>query len=222
MIRLDPLTQTTTTTTMPAAAPPRQVQAEPDNVTPAEETARFVDAASRAGDAIALESGYAAVRVRRRLTGEIASLSDLDNRLFASAASLRNAGSVRPAPVEDADAARLATEEARMAELRAAAQALNVAIGGARTDVAAVLSQLRAELVAAMEALAKGGKASPGLTNQSAAAAATASGAGEALVQQASALSARRSIARKSLTARRRHADQKRGARGRDGDPGFA
>ncbi len=75
-----------------------------------------------------------------------------------------------------------------MAELRAAAAALNVAISGARTDVAVVLRQMQAELAAAMAALSKGGMNAGSASDG---AVASTSGSGEALIRRANALSPR-------------------------------
>lgn len=189
MTRLDPLTQTMT---MPGTAVPARVTpAPPNSVAPAEQLARFVAAIDRTDEMNALEAGYAAVRVRRRMNGQISGLSDLDMRLSGAAQGLRGA---RATPLQrraQEDAAAEAASEARMAELRGAAAALNVAISGARSDVAAVLRQMQAELVATMEALAKGSEAGPSTSAD--AALAGASGSGEQLVRQASALSARAS-----------------------------
>lgn len=182
-MRLDPLTQTVTA---PApAGPPKPVQMPPSSIAPTEQVARFVTAADDAAGALAYESAYAAVRIRRRMTGQISGLSDLDARLSNAAAGLRAA---HPAGRADPAAEAAARNEARMAELRAAASALNVAISGARSDVAVVLKQMQAELAAAMDALAKGGaqagSASDGVV-------ASASGNGEALIRRAKVLGAR-------------------------------
>lgn len=185
MTRMDPLTQTMTVPNV--SAPPRVTQA-PDHATaPAEAVSRFVPAIDRGAETNTLEAGYAAVRVRRRMTGQMSGLSDLDTRLSGAAEGLRasRGGASAAAPEDEAAAA---AAEARMAELRGAAAALKVAISGARADVAGVLRQMQAELVAAMEALSKGrevggGNAEAALTG--------ASGSGEALVGQAAMLSGR-------------------------------
>ena len=66
MTRMDPLTQTMTVPNV--SAPPRVTQA-PDHATaPAEAVSRFVPAIDRGAETNTLEAGYAAVRVRRRMT----------------------------------------------------------------------------------------------------------------------------------------------------------
>ncbi|MBA4490450.1 hypothetical protein [Paracoccus sp. S1E-3] len=189
MTRLDPLTQTVTLPTEPA--PPRVTPAPDGATAPAEGISRFVPAIDRMGDINPLEAGYAAVRVRRRMTGRMAGLQELDTRLSGAAAGLRMSpgGAGAAAPEEAAAAAAAAAAEARMAELRGAAAGLKVAISGARADVAAVLRQMQAELVAAMEALSKGRPAAS--DGNAAAALPGASGRGEALVDQAAVLGAR-------------------------------
>ncbi len=191
MTRMDPLTQTVTVPN--ASAPPRVTQAPDTATAPAEAVSRFVPAVDRGTEANALEAGYAAVRVRRRMTGQMAGLSDLDTRLSGAAEGLRASRSsgAAAAPEDQAAAAAAAAAEARMAELRGAASALRVAISGARADVAAVLRQMQAELVAAMEALSKGGDV--GANGAAEGALPGTSGSGEALLGQASTLSARMS-----------------------------
>ena len=188
MTRMDPLTQTMTVPNV--SAPPRVTQA-PDHATaPAEAVSRFVPAIDRGAETNTLEAGYAAVRVRRRMTGQMSGLSDLDTRLSGAAEGLRasRGGASAAAPEDEAAAAAAAAAEARMAELRGAAAALKVAISGARADVAGVLRQMQAELVAAMEALSKGREVGAGNAE---AALTGASGSGEALVGQAAMLSGR-------------------------------
>ena len=73
MTRMDPLTQTMTVPNV--SAPPRVTQA-PDHATaPAEAVSRFVPAIDRGAETNTLEAGYAAVRVRRRMTGQMSGLS---------------------------------------------------------------------------------------------------------------------------------------------------
>lgn len=188
MTRMDPLTQTVTVPN--ASAPPRVTQAPESATAPAEAVSRFVPAIGRGTDANSLEAGYAAVRVRWRMTGQMAGLSDLDTRLSGAAEGLRaSRGSVSASPEDQAAAAAAAAAEARMAELRGAASALRVAISGARVDVAAVLRQMQAELVAAMEALSKGNVTASGGNAEGALP--HTSGSGEALIGQASMLSTR-------------------------------
>ncbi len=182
-MRLDPLTQTVTAPI--PAGPPKPVQMPASSIAPTERVARFVTAADGAAGAQAYESAYAAVRLRRRMTGQISGLSELDARLSDAAAGLRAAHG-RGSPEPAAEAA--ARTEARMAELRAAAAALNVAISGARTDVAVVLRQMQAELAAAMAALSKGGMNAGSASDG---AVASTSGSGEALIRRANALSPR-------------------------------
>ena len=189
MTRMDPLTQTIT---VPNASAPPRITLAPDSATaPAEAVSRFVPAVGNASEANTLEAGYAAVRVRRRMTGQMAGLSDLDTRLSGAAEGLRaSRGSAGAASPEDAAAAAAAAAaEARMAELRGAAAALKVAISGARADVASVLRQMQAELVSAMEALSQGREA--GSASNAEAALTGATGSGEGLVGQAAALSGR-------------------------------
>lgn len=182
-MKLDPLTQTVTAPAV--SGPPKPVHIPPSSVTPTEQIARFVTAADGAVGALAYESAYAAVRLRRRMTGQISGLSELDARLSDAAAGLRTA---HPAGRSDAAAEAVARTEARMAELRAAAASLNVAISGARTDVAAVLKQMQTELAAAMAAVSKGGMT---VGSASDGAVASASGSGEALIRRAKVLGAR-------------------------------
>ncbi|NHF74059.1 hypothetical protein [Paracoccus xiamenensis] len=185
MTRMDPLTQTVTVSNV--SAPPRVTPAPDAAIAPAEAISRFVPAIDRGAEISTLEAGYAAVRVRRRMTGQMAGLSDLDTRLSGAAEDLHQSRGRASVPTpEDAAAA---AAEARMAELRGAAAALRVAIGGARSDVAAVLRQMQAELTAAMDALSKGREASP--EGNAEAASSGAAGSGELLVGQAATLSAR-------------------------------
>ena len=188
MTRMDPLTQTITVPNV--SAPPRITQAPASATAPAEAVSRFVPAIDRGAETNTLEAGYAAVRVRRRMTGQMTGLSDLDTRLSGAAEGLRasRGSATAAAPEDEAAAAAAAAAEARMAELRGAAAALKVAISGARADVASVLRQMQAELVAAMEALSKGREAGGGNAE---AALSGASGSGEALVGQAATLSGR-------------------------------
>ena len=188
MTRMDPLTQTITVPNV--SAPPRITQAPDSATAPAEAVSRFVPAIDRGAETNTLEAGYAAVRVRRRMTGQMTGLSDLDTRLSGAAEGLRasRGSATAAAPEDEAAAAAAAAAEARMAELRGAAAALKVAISGARADVASVLRQMQAELVAAMEALSKGREAGGGNAE---AALSGASGSGEALVGQAATLSGR-------------------------------
>ncbi|MFD1797258.1 hypothetical protein FQV27_09865 [Paracoccus aurantiacus] len=181
MTRLDPLTQSVTAPVQ--QAPGRPVQAPASSVPPAEPLTRFVAAVDRAQDLTTLEAGYAAVRLRGRLTNNLQGLSELDMRLSGAAEGLRGTQAAH-APSDGEEATK-----ARIAELRGAASALNVAISGARSDVASVLRQMQGELLAAMEALETGssGKRSP-LHEGSAAG---TSGNGELLVRQAAALRAR-------------------------------
>ena len=87
MTRMDPLTQTMTVPNV--SAPPGVTQA-PDHATaPAEAVSRFVPAIDRGAETNTLEAGYAAVRVRRRMTGQMSGLSDLDTRLSGAAEGLR-------------------------------------------------------------------------------------------------------------------------------------
>ena len=184
-MRLDPLTQTVTPTAAPAVPKPGQIPA--GSIAPTEQVARFVAAADEVTGALAYESAYAAVRLRRRMTGQITGLSALDTRLAGAAMGLRDAtladGTESAPSVEAAERA-----EARMAELRSAAASLNVAISGARSDVAAVLQQMQAELGAAMEAVSKG---SPSTDSGLDGAVAGASAGGEALIRRAKVFGAR-------------------------------
>ncbi len=185
MIRLDPLTQTVTASL--AATSPRaaQVSAPAQAAAPAEGGDHFVAAIGRATSPVAHEAGYAALRVRRRMTGQMSGLSDLDMRLSGAAAGLRGIGATPPE--SDAQDQQAAAKEASLAELRGAVAALNVAISGARSDVAGMLRQMQADLVATMAVMDRGDKAP-----QSAdAALAGASDSGETLIRQATALSAR-------------------------------
>ncbi len=188
MTRMDPLTQTVTVPN--ASAPPRITQAPENATAPAEAVSRFVPAVDRGTETNTLEAGYAAVRVRRRMTGQMAGLSDLDTRLSGAAAGLRTnrSGAAASTADDQAAAAAAAAAEARMAELRGAASALTVAISGARADVAAVLRQMQAELVAAMDALSKGSESGSGGAGGSLAG---TTGGSETLIGQASTLSAR-------------------------------
>lgn len=87
MTRMDPLTQTVT---VPNASAPPRVTLAPDSATaPAEAVSRFVPAIDRGAEINTLEAGYAAVRVRRRMTGQMSGLSDLDTRLSGAAEGLR-------------------------------------------------------------------------------------------------------------------------------------
>lgn len=183
-MRLDPLTQTVTAPA-PAGAP-KPVQPPAGSIAPTEQVARFVAAADGAAGALAYDSAYAAIRQRRRMAGQIAGLSDLDARLSDAAAGLHATHSGGAAADPAATAA--ARTEARMAELRAAAAALNVAISGARSDVAGVLKQMQAELAAAIKAVSKGG---PTAGSASDGAISSASGNGEALILRANGLRAR-------------------------------
>lgn len=189
MTRMDPLTQTLTVPN--ASAPPRVTQAPDSAIAPAEAVSRFVPAINRGTESNTLEAGYAAVRVRRRMTGQMAGLSDLDSRLSGAAEGLRATRGASATGPDDQAAAAAAEAEARMAELRGAASALKVAISGARADVAAVLRQMQAELVAAMEALSKGREAGSGSAPEGVLSGTSSSG--ETLVRQASTLSARAS-----------------------------
>ncbi|TKW65824.1 MAG: hypothetical protein DI616_13185 [Paracoccus denitrificans] len=179
-MRLDPLTQTVTAPA--SAAPLKPVQLSVSNVPPTMQAARFVTAADGVTGTMAYESAYAAVRVRRRMNGQIAGLAKLDGRLADASTGLRSVFSGgNPEPGTQA----VIRTEARMAELRAAAAALNLAISGARSDVAVVLKQMRAELGAAIEALAQNSAAQTSSTNG---ALANASGNGEALIRRANGL----------------------------------
>lgn len=189
MTRMDPLTQTMTVPN--ASVPPRVTQAPDSATAPAEAVSRFVPAINRGTESNTLEAGYAAVRVRRRMTGQMAGLSDLETRLSGAAEGLRATRGASAAGPDDQAAAAAAAAEARMAELRGAASALKVAISGARADVAAVLRQMQAELVAAMEALSKGREAGSGSATEGVLSGTSSSG--ETLVRQASTLSARAS-----------------------------
>lgn len=189
MTRMDPLTQTLTVPN--ASAPPRVSQAPDSATAPAEAVSRFVPAINRGTESNTLEAGYAAVRARRRMTGQMAGLSDLDTRLSEAAEGLRATRGASAAGPDDQAAAAAAAAEARMAELRGAASALKVAISGARADVAAVLRQTQAELVAAMEALSKWREAGSGGATEGMLSGTSSSG--ETLVRQASTLSARAS-----------------------------
>lgn len=189
MTRMDPLTQTLTVPN--ASAPPRVSQAPDSATAPAEAVSRFVPAINRGTESNTLEAGYAAVRVRRRMTGQMAGLSDLDSRLSGTAEGLRATRGASATGPDDQAAVAAAEAEARMAELRGAASALKVAISGARADVAAVLRQMQTELVAAMEALSKGREAGSGGATEGMLSGTSSSG--ETLVRQASTLSARAS-----------------------------
>ncbi|MDO5642827.1 MAG: hypothetical protein Q4G26_10650 [Paracoccus sp. (in: a-proteobacteria)] len=184
MIRLDPLTQSATG---PApTGPPRPTHMPDASIAPAEQVARFVAASDAARGLSAYESAYAAVKLRRRMTGQIAGLTELDTRLSGAAAGLRAAHKARPdVTAADAETESRTRAEARIAELRAAAAALNVAISSARSDVAGVLKQMQAELSAAMKTLGSDTRApAPALDG----AITSTSGNGEALIRRANGL----------------------------------
>ncbi|WBU57289.1 hypothetical protein [Paracoccus sediminicola] len=177
--------------TVPPQPGPRQLQTPPQATAPAEAIVRFVAAPTRGSDAAMVESRYAAARDRRRITLEMAGLSDLDAQLSLASDRMDLLSAPKPDPARDLSRELQAARAAQTAELRGAAASVSAAINGVRAEVAATQRRLRADLHSAAQPddpdadkTSRGGSRSA-LTG--------AAGSGEMLLREATALSAQAS-----------------------------